>query len=97
MIKLIERAVLLDMPVADAIEEERELGELVTCETQTRTEDLLLPSHKNKVRPLRDIQKQYARCVWELYDRNYSAAARALGIKPNTLRYSYLVGKDESS
>jgi two-component system, NtrC family, response regulator AtoC len=87
LIKLIERAVFLDMSIEDVVEEEKGLGELVTYDDRARSDSgILLPRAKSDVLKLEDIKRLYARHVLELYDRNYSAAARALGIATNTLR-----------
>ena len=56
---------------------------------------LRLPDSVEEVVPIKDVQGMYARHVWNLMGQNYSAAARALGIQANTLRYSYLNEKRE--
>ena len=89
LIKVIERAVLLDMSPAEVIDEERALGELIAYEDD-RAENGAMPASRDAVRPLKEVQQGYARHVWELFDRNYSAAARALGVNANTLRYTHL-------
>jgi transcriptional regulator with PAS, ATPase and Fis domain len=94
LIKLIERAVFLDMTIEDVVEEEKGLGELVTYGEGTRGDKgIFLPRAKSDVLTLEDMKRLYARHVWELHDRNYSAAARALGIATNTLRAKCLHGE----
>ncbi len=94
LIKVIESACLLDMKPCQAIEEERAFGELAYHDgSGAQGRFNLEPLTKADVLPIKEIQRIYAHHVWELYDRNYSAAARALGVKPNTLRYSYLANE----
>jgi transcriptional regulator with GAF, ATPase, and Fis domain len=88
LIKLLDRAVLLDMTIDEAIQEERELGEV--REGDDDDELSLLPTDRRSVRPMEDVQRDYARQAWILHDKNYSATARALGVAENTLRYNYL-------
>ena len=91
-------AVLLGMTVDEVIEEEKELGELVVYENGTPDgRGGLFPATREAVRPIRDVQRDYARHAWDLFDGNYAATARALGVKPNTLRYSYLAQKEGDS
>jgi len=86
LIKIVERAVMLDMPVKDVLDEERELGEMV----ESNREDGLWPSATTNIMPMTDVQRRYARRAWEVHGNNYAATARALGVTTNTLRYTYL-------
>jgi DNA-binding NtrC family response regulator len=52
--------------------------------------ETLLPTSPDEIRPMKEIQQHYAQRAWELYQHNYTAAAQALGIQANTLRYTYL-------
>lgn len=96
LIKLIERAFYLEMPIREALEEERALGELRAPEDASPSqEDPLLPRSQREVRPLKEVMRQYARRTWDLFDHNTSAAAKALEITANTLRYTHLGEKKE--
>lgn len=88
LIKLVDRAVLLDMTIDEAIQEERELGEIREASDHD-TRDLF-PNDRRDIRPIAEIQREYAERAWHLHDKNYAATARALGVAENTLRYSYL-------
>jgi two-component system nitrogen regulation response regulator NtrX len=96
LIKLVDRTVLLGITPAEAIAEERALGELVAygaAEPAYEADGRLWPERKEDVLPLKEVQRRYARRVWELHGRNYTRTADALGIKPNTLRYTHLAEK----
>ena len=96
LIKLIERAFYLDMPISEAMEEEKALGGLrAPAETPPSAEDILLPRSQGEVLPLEEVRRRYARRAWDLFGQNYTAAAKALGIQPNTLRYQYLKEKKQ--
>ncbi|HOF39594.1 MAG TPA: sigma 54-interacting transcriptional regulator [Candidatus Hydrogenedentes bacterium] len=98
LIKLVERAFYLDMSIAEAIAEEEALGELrVAVDVRPSPDELLLPRTTSEVRPIEEVRNQYAQRAWELFDRNYTATAKALGIRPNTLRYKYLKEKKQQS
>lgn len=88
LIKLVDRAVLLDMTIDEAIQEERELGEVREGDGEDKLS--LLPNDWRSVRPMDEVQRQYAHQAWILHDKNYATTARALGVAENTLRYSYL-------
>lgn len=90
LLKAIERAVLLDMPLVEVVEQEKALGDLTGISDGKEANDIFCPVSKTAVLPMKEIQRAYAHHVWELFDGNYSAAARAMGIDVNTLRYSYL-------
>ncbi len=91
LIKLVERAFYLDMPIQDAMEEEKALGELRPTEAaRPAVDDVFCPRTRNEVVALEEVKNRYARHAWELFERNYTAAARALGIQTNTLRYTCL-------
>ena len=89
VLKLVDRAVLLDMRLGEVIAEERALGEL-TVQAPPHGPVLVPPENKAQVQTLEEVKRDYARQVWELYGRNYTAAAKALGVQTNTLRYSLL-------
>lgn len=90
LLKVVERAVLLNMPLSEVLEEEKALGELTEDTGEENLDRLFHPADKIHVRPMKEIQRAYARHVFELFDGNYSAAARAMAVNANTLRYSYL-------
>ena len=84
------------MSIPEAIAEEKALGELRRRGNVLR-DDLLLPRTASDVRPLKEVRDRYARHVWTLLDRNCTAAAKALGIQSNTLRYTYLKEKKQKT
>ena len=86
LFKVLRRAACLDMSVADAIEQERRLGALTPVEVGEGGERSLLPNVADDLRPLRDVQRDYALRALELCDGVYAAAARRLDIAINTLR-----------
>ncbi len=88
LIKLIDRATLLDLSIKEVLEEEQALG--VLEEEEGQKGEVLLPSSREDVRPLEEVQRRYARHAWELHHRQHRATANALGISENTLRYKYL-------
>lgn len=94
LLKLVDRAVLLGMSSKEVIEEELALGELVTAVDEESAPaaqgDFSLPASPSDVRAMTEITRHYARHTWELCERNYTQAARLLGLSPNTLRYTYL-------
>ena len=85
LIKVVKRAVYLDVPVARIIDEERALGVLDAVQGDATDTGAFLPTTLGDVRPLREIQAEYAHRAWELHSRNYSATAKSLGIAQNTL------------
>jgi two-component system, NtrC family, response regulator HydG len=92
LIKLMERSVLLDLPIADVIEEEQELGALGGGGAPELV-DHMLPLSAGAIVPIRDIQTRYSRHALGLHQGNIAATAQALGVSPNTLRYSYLTDR----
>ena len=90
LLKIVERAVLLNMPLSAVMEEEIALGELAEGADEDRRTDIFRPNLRSEVKSVREIQATYARHVWELFDGNYRAAAHAMGVNVNTLRYNYL-------
>jgi DNA-binding NtrC family response regulator len=89
LIKLVDRVVLLDMSVREALEEERQLGELVAY-PDVDAENAWLPATASAVKTLREVTDSYAHAAWLACDKNYTATAKALGISTNTLRYTHL-------
>jgi two-component system, NtrC family, response regulator PilR len=87
--KLLDRAILLDISIQEALDEERSLGELVE-NRDAPSGEALFPTSLDEIRPMKEIQQRYAQRAWELHQHNYTAAAQALGVQPNTLRYSLL-------
>jgi len=84
LIKVIKRAVYLDIKVADVIAEERELGWLDPG-TEPDDTDRFLPEAIDEVRPLEEVRNAYARRALALYHGNVHATARALKITDRTL------------
>ena len=91
LIKLIRRAVLLEMSIAEAIDEERVLGVVAPERSQPGGAEGMLPSSINEIRPMRDVRCEYAARALALHGGNYRAAAGALEVSQNTLR-SWLSG-----
>lgn len=46
----------------------------------------MLLASAGQVRPMKEVQREYAAKVLELHDGNWTQAAKALGIAKNTLR-----------
>jgi len=91
LLKVLDRAVLLEMTVEEALKEEQSSGEATQYEeADFGSPDLLFPTCVNEVKPMKEIQKLYANNVWELCGKNYATTARLLGVNPNTVRYTYL-------
>jgi len=86
LIKLVDRTILLNMPMREVLEEEQSLGALEP-RAESDPGDPFLPRTRREVRPLEDIQRLYSKRAFDLFDHNYRAAAQALGISENTLRY----------
>ncbi len=84
LIKVIKRAVYLDMEIADVIEEERRLGSL---EPRGEPDDsaAYLPKTADQIRPLEEARNGYARHALALHRGNVHATARALKITDRTL------------
>ena len=84
LIKVIKRAVYLDMKITDAIEEERQLGPLAP-EVEPVDPTAFLPKTIEQIRPLEEVRNAYARHALALYRGNVHATARALGVTDRTL------------
>jgi hypothetical protein len=84
LIKVVKRAVYLDMAIADVIEEERRLGSL---EVAAVPADPLafLPKTAEDIRPLEEARNAYARRALALHRGDVHATARALQITDRTL------------
>jgi len=81
LLKLVDRAVLLDLPVAEVIREERALA------TEGITgADPLAPDTEDEILALAEIHRRAAEGALAACGGNKAAAARALGISTNTLR-----------
>ena len=85
LIKLVKRAVYMDISVPSALKEECALGNL-TPQEDVHAGDPIVPASANDIRPLREIQRTYTRRAWHLHNKNYAATARVLKIAENTLR-----------
>lgn len=88
LLKLVERAELMGIPVAQAIKQDK--AEDAFPKPEAGDGAFSLPRSRAEVQTVHEVAKRYARHVWELYDRNCTAAAKALDIASNTLRYTYL-------
>ena len=92
LMKLVRRAVYLEMSISEAVKEERGLGSLTPVEAGAEREGDFLPSSADRVRPWVEVRREYVARALELHGGNYKATARVLGIAVNTLR-SYLSGQ----
>jgi two-component system, NtrC family, response regulator HydG len=79
------RAVKLGTPIAEVIAEERQLGLLTPAEADS-DEETVLPRTIDDIRPIKEIQRQYAQRALTLHGGNLQQTAEALGIATNTLR-----------
>ena len=77
LIKLVDRAVLLDMRIDEALDEERELGEVREGEGGEKPD--FLPRDRRDVKAMAEVQREYAHRAWHLYDRNYSRHGEGVG------------------
>jgi len=87
LIKLLEGTILLDMTMQEAIDEEKELGELVEDADGRASGDALLPASKSEVMTIEELHRLYGRRTWELHE-NYTAAAEALKARKGKARGS---------
>ena len=99
---VLKRSVLMNIPLAETIEEEGEL--LASIEGPRSSErieplpaaydkgkstphnSITLPVTFDKVLPEAEIRRQYMRHVFELSGQKWAAAAQSLGVSSNTLR-----------
>jgi DNA-binding NtrC family response regulator len=81
LIQVLRRAVYLEVPIKDVLAEERQLG---TLAAEAKSD--FLPDSQGKIRPIKEIQREYAQRALDLLSGNYRKTARALGISVNTLR-----------
>jgi transcriptional regulator with PAS, ATPase and Fis domain len=84
LIKVIKRAVYLDMPIADVIEEEHRLGSLDIAAAPADPMTFL-PKMVEDIRPLEEARNAYARRALALHRGNVHATARALQVTDRTL------------
>lgn len=90
LMKVVDRVVLLGQPVEDVLAEEQAFG----FDTASAPDEML-PRNRDDVETLDAVNRRYARRAWELFGQNYTAAAGALGVATNTLRYTLLGQKKE--
>lgn len=83
-IKVVKRAVYLEMPIAEVIDEERRLG-LLDVATEAADPMTFLPKTAEEIRPLEESRSAYARCALALHRGNVHATARAPQITDRTL------------
>jgi len=86
LIKVLKRYVYLGTALSEAVEHERSQGSLQRAHVAGGDEETLFPAAASEVKPIREIQRQYAVRALELNGGNLSATADLLGIAPNTLR-----------
>jgi DNA-binding NtrC family response regulator len=82
--QVLRRAVLMEMPVSDALAEDTALGNLSASESKG-TEDIL-PNSIDDIRPIKVIQQLYAQRALSLHGGSLRQTALALGVAVNTLR-----------
>jgi len=85
LVNVLRRAVQLDLPISEVLEEERALGSL-HAPLETESHAGLLPQKIEAIRPIDEVQREYARRALDLHGGNFRATARVLGIAVNTLR-----------
>jgi DNA-binding NtrC family response regulator len=83
LVKVIRRAAYLGMSLGEALDEERRAWE--EGAGGPPEEEGMLPGSADEVRPLKEIQREYALRAWKVNNGNTTAAARALGVSRNTL------------
>ena len=82
--QVLQRAVRMEIPVADSLAEDMSLGSLIPANSKDC--DGLLPGTIDDIRPIKEIQRLYAQRALELHGGNLRQTARALGVVENTLR-----------
>ena len=81
LIKLVRRAVFLDMSVGEALAEERSLGNLTPDQGGDRSASSpIWPMSTEEVLPMERVKRIYAQRTLELFQGNHAATRRALGI-----------------
>ena len=76
----------MEDPMARIIQEERALGNLQMSSTTNNDADSIFPRAIEDIKPINEIESEYARHAWELHGKNYTATAKSLGIAVNTLK-----------
>jgi DNA-binding NtrC family response regulator len=79
--KLLRRALAFQLPVADALAEERQL-----LGAAGEGHSAALPGSAEEIEPLEKFRLRYALRALELLGGNRAATARSLGISVNTLK-----------
>ena len=82
--QVLQRAVRMEIPIAESLAEDTALGSLVPGGGEDR--DGLLPGNIHEIRPIKEIQRLYALRALALHGGNLRQAAKALDIAENTLR-----------
>ena len=83
LIKVLKRTVFLDMPVAEALEEERRF---IPDGAAACHDGQFLPSDPSAILTIEELKATYARHALDVNGGNYTDTARKLDISPNTLR-----------
>lgn len=84
LLKVVDRAALLDIPFAEALAEE-EIGAARPAPEQADADELV-PADPADVLALKEAETIYMRRALAAHEGNKSATARALGVSTNTLR-----------
>ena len=83
LIKLLKRCAYLKLSVADALKEERRMA---AKPGDAGSAAGFMPRCAAEIRPLKDVEREYARKALELTGGNITETARLLGIAKNTLK-----------
>lgn len=89
LIKLVRRATYMNMPLSEALDEERNLGSLAPESDQTGADIkcAIWPNSREDVIALDGVNEMYASRALELFHGNHAATRKALGIgHHNTLK-----------
>lgn len=87
LIKLVRRAVYLNMSVAEALNEELSLGSLAPEDNQDGPKCPIWPNSREEVVAIQSVNEIYAHRALDLFHGNHAATRKALGIgHHNTLK-----------
>lgn len=85
-LNMLKRAAYLDRSVLELLSEERETGSISTAARHEELLALYCPERREDVAPAEEVYRGYVRHVLELFERNITQTAKALGVAPNTVR-----------
>ncbi len=90
LIKVIERGIILEEKFDAILADERAVLGTADDTATEKDRGVLMPASVEEALSMTEVQRRYARHVWELCGGSFAAAARALDVTTTTLRYSYL-------